>query len=171
MNFAEIGWEKFAAYFTTAAVVVFAFWKTLPPFLTWLEARKKAKQEQLKLDKSETAELKKIEFQHEIELKKILDERFVKLLEAKDKQVAHLENVIDQRDAQIEEVESEIEELHVAERARGKLYMKKLNLLREHRNRLNDIQIDVLNGAPAEQISNKMILALNDITEFEKLLD
>lgn len=167
MNFEKITWETIVAYFAMAAIAVFALWKSLPPFLTWLDNRRKNNLEIVKINKSETAEFRKAELEHEFKLEELADKRIQKILEFQ-------QQTIDGLKADLLVSDSKVKAFEEVEDKRKEIYLKKLFLLREYQRELKLLEADVLkleNADGFQKVALQSIDVLkNQMIEHEKLL-
>jgi hypothetical protein len=166
MNFDKATTETLVAYFVIAAGIVFALWKSLPPFLTYWDSRKKNKGELIKIHNSETAEAIKARLEHEFKLEELADKRIQAILDYQQEQIDDLKADVELRDDRIKIYKD-------AEEARKPIYMRKLFLLRESQRELQMLEADVLKQPKSvfrSQTLVKITALKKQVEDHEKLL-
>lgn len=162
MNLENITWERIVAYFVIAAGAVFALWKSLPPFLVWLDARRNKKLELLKLDKTDTAEFRKAELEHDIKLEELIDKKVRAFIEMQDEEIL-------EHKGEIIALKREIKARDEAEEKKKPKYLEKLFMIRENQRELKMLEAEVLkleNAAEFQKLALESIGFLK--TQLEK---
>jgi hypothetical protein len=167
MNFEKVVWETIVAYFIIAATVVWAIWKSLPPFLVWLDNRQKNRREQIKLDRSESADFRKAELEHEIKLEELVDKKVQAYIERQENEIERLEgdNLL---------LEEEIKKFKQANDERKLLMIKKVFMLRESQRELQMLEAIVLKLEDKDEFQTEVLKIIDSLKtktqEHEKLL-
>lgn len=149
MQISQIGFQQIASYFGLAVVIIGGAYKLIVWLLERRDRAEKERREQLKIDRSETADLQKFNV-----------EKLIEIIELKELELAHHQDVLQQKAIQITNLEK-------AAKSHEVLISKQYRLLREHRRDIEKLESLVAD----EKLTELFTRIKTQIDDYEKLLE